>query len=108
MPNSNSRRRASSNLKTCAGSKYLREITAFFRKVAMMIGMVADGMTPSEILAAYPDLEDEDIRAALQYAAETVRERDLPADDEQFVQAWVQAAGLGPPQLTFALVLLIG
>jgi uncharacterized protein (DUF433 family) len=46
--------------------------------VATVIGMVADGMTPSEILAAYPDLEAEDIREALQYAAETVRERELP------------------------------
>jgi uncharacterized protein (DUF433 family) len=46
--------------------------------VATVIGMVADGMTPSEILAAYPDLEAEDIREALQCAAETVRERELP------------------------------
>jgi uncharacterized protein (DUF433 family) len=40
--------------------------------------MVADGMTSAEILASYPDLEAEDIREALQYAAETVRERELP------------------------------
>jgi uncharacterized protein (DUF433 family) len=46
--------------------------------VATVIGMVAEGMTPEEILAAYPDLEAEDIRKALQYAAETVRERALP------------------------------
>ena len=31
-----------------------------------------------EILSAYPDLEVEDIREALRYAAETVRERELP------------------------------
>jgi len=29
--------------------------------VATVFGMVADGMTPSEILAAYPDLEAADI-----------------------------------------------
>jgi uncharacterized protein (DUF433 family) len=36
--------------------------------------MVADGMTEDEILNAYPDLEKEDIREALHYAAEAVRE----------------------------------
>jgi uncharacterized protein (DUF433 family) len=40
--------------------------------------MVADGMTETEILAAYPDLEQQDIREALRYAAEAVRERELP------------------------------
>jgi uncharacterized protein (DUF433 family) len=46
--------------------------------VATVVSMTADGMTAEEILAAYPDLEPEDIREALQYAAETVRERELP------------------------------
>jgi uncharacterized protein (DUF433 family) len=46
--------------------------------VATVIGMVADEMTAAEILAAYPDLEAEDIREALLFAAETVRERELP------------------------------
>ena len=46
--------------------------------VATVVGMVADGMTDAEILAAYPDLEAEDIREALRYAAEAVRERELP------------------------------
>jgi uncharacterized protein (DUF433 family) len=46
--------------------------------VATVVGMVADGMTPAEILAAYPDLEDEDIHEALRYAATAVRERELP------------------------------
>jgi uncharacterized protein (DUF433 family) len=40
--------------------------------------MVADAMTWDEILAAYPDLEAEDIEQALRYAAEAVRERELP------------------------------
>jgi len=40
--------------------------------------MVADEMTTAEILAAFPDLQAEDIREALQHAAETVRERGLP------------------------------
>jgi uncharacterized protein (DUF433 family) len=46
--------------------------------VATVIDMVAEGMTAAEILNAYPDLEAEDIREALRYAAEAVRERELP------------------------------
>jgi len=45
---------------------------------ATVVGMVADGMNEPEILAAYPDLEVEDIREAIRYAAEAVRERELP------------------------------
>jgi uncharacterized protein (DUF433 family) len=37
--------------------------------VATVVGMVADGMADAEILSAYPDLEHEDIREALRYAA---------------------------------------
>jgi len=46
--------------------------------VAAIVGMVAEGMTETEILKAYPDLQAEDIREALRYAAEAVRERELP------------------------------
>jgi uncharacterized protein (DUF433 family) len=46
--------------------------------VATVVGMVAEGMSGPEILAAYPDLEIEDIREAVRYAAEAVRERELP------------------------------
>ena len=46
--------------------------------VATVVGMVADGLTTEEILDAYPDLEADDVREALQYAAEAVRERELP------------------------------
>lgn len=42
--------------------------------VSTVIDMVASGMTVSEILADFPDLEAEDIREALYYAAETVWE----------------------------------
>ena len=40
--------------------------------------MIADSMTEDEILKAFPDLEYEDIREALQYAAASVLERELP------------------------------
>jgi len=46
--------------------------------VATVVGMVADGMREEEILQGFPDLELEDIKEALRYAAETVRERELP------------------------------
>lgn len=46
--------------------------------VATVVGMVADGMATAEILAAFPDLRAEDIAEALRYAADAVRERELP------------------------------
>ena len=46
--------------------------------VATVIGMIADGMTEEEILRSYPDLGPEDLQEALRYAAEAVRERELP------------------------------
>ena len=46
--------------------------------VATVVGMVADRMKDEEILDAYPDLEVGDIREALQFAAESLRERELP------------------------------
>jgi uncharacterized protein (DUF433 family) len=46
--------------------------------VATVVGMMAEGMTEQEILDAYPDLEREDIREALRFAAEAVRGRELP------------------------------
>ena len=46
--------------------------------VATVVGMVADGMSNDQILAAYPDLELDDLHEALRYAAEAVRERELP------------------------------
>ena len=45
--------------------------------MATVVGMVAEGMTTAEILAAYPDLVEEVIREALRFAAAAVRERDL-------------------------------
>ncbi len=46
--------------------------------VATVVGMIADEMTEAEVLKAYPDLQHDDIREALQFAAEAVRERELP------------------------------
>jgi uncharacterized protein (DUF433 family) len=46
--------------------------------VATIVGLLAEGATEAEILSDYPDLEPEDLREALRYAAEAVSERQLP------------------------------
>ena len=46
--------------------------------VATVVGLVAEGRTDAQILNDYPDLQPEDIRQALAYAAEAVREQQLP------------------------------
>ena len=46
--------------------------------VATVVGMLADGMSADGILDTFPDLEPDDVTEALRYAAEAVRERELP------------------------------
>lgn len=46
--------------------------------VATVLRMLAGGLTEQEILAEYPDLETEDIRECLRFAAATAMERELP------------------------------
>lgn len=46
--------------------------------VSHIVNMVANGMTTDEILREYPDLEAEDVREALQYAAFLSKEEVLP------------------------------
>jgi uncharacterized protein (DUF433 family) len=46
--------------------------------VVTVLRMVAGGMTVEEILAEHPDLEAEDVPAALNYAAEALAERYYP------------------------------
>lgn len=45
--------------------------------VATVVRMVANGLSTAEILDLHPDLEAEDIREALLYAAENLRDREL-------------------------------
>lgn len=47
--------------------------------VAHIVNMVANGMTAEDILREYPDLEADDVRQALQYAAFLTREEVYPA-----------------------------
>lgn len=46
--------------------------------VATLVGLIAEGKSVAQILADYPDLEAADIKQALEFAAEAVRERTLP------------------------------
>jgi uncharacterized protein (DUF433 family) len=46
--------------------------------VATVVGMVANGMSPADIINDFPDLTPEDIREALQFAAMAVQERQIP------------------------------
>jgi len=45
--------------------------------VTTIVASLADGMTPDEIIAEYPQLEREDVLAALAYAADVLREQAL-------------------------------
>ena len=42
--------------------------------VSIIVGSIADGMGVDEVRGAYPQLSVEDIRAALAYAAEVLRQ----------------------------------
>jgi uncharacterized protein (DUF433 family) len=46
--------------------------------VSLILDFLASGETEVEILTAYPQLQPDDIRAALAYAAEIAREHIVP------------------------------
>jgi uncharacterized protein (DUF433 family) len=46
--------------------------------VATVLRLLAGGLTELQILAEYPDLEAEDIRECLRFAAASAMERELP------------------------------
>ncbi|OGE78997.1 MAG: hypothetical protein A2751_00870 [Candidatus Doudnabacteria bacterium RIFCSPHIGHO2_01_FULL_46_14] len=46
--------------------------------VATVVQMTAEGMTAPEIIKTLPDLQTEDVREALQYAATAVQDRVMP------------------------------
>ena len=48
--------------------------------VALLVNLVANGMTMTEILEAYPYLEPEDVRQALQYVAWLAEEAVYPLE----------------------------
>lgn len=48
--------------------------------VATILDMLAQGMSESDVLAAYPYLTGDDVRAALAFAAEAAQERVISLD----------------------------
>jgi uncharacterized protein (DUF433 family) len=46
--------------------------------VGTVVGLLAAGRTPDEVLKAYPYLEPDDIREALAYAAWRAEEQEVP------------------------------
>lgn len=50
--------------------------------VTLILENLAEGMSEADVLAEYPHLKSEDIRAALAYAAEISRERVVPSGVE--------------------------
>ena len=47
--------------------------------VGLVVSLVASGLSAAEIIEEHPDLEPDDIRQALEYAAWIVREEVVPA-----------------------------
>ncbi|RKY00021.1 DUF433 domain-containing protein [Candidatus Poribacteria bacterium] len=52
--------------KICMGQPTIRGMRI---TVSFLLKLIASGMTKEEILKAYPELEEEDIRQAIQFAA---------------------------------------
>ena len=50
--------------------------------VSMIVASMAEGMSRQEILEEYPQLEDEDITAALLYASDSVHQESIYALDD--------------------------
>ncbi|MCK4422040.1 DUF433 domain-containing protein [candidate division WOR-3 bacterium] len=60
------------NPEVCEGKSCIRNLRM---PVAIIVRMVAGGMSFSDILNAYPSLEKEDIKQALQYSALLTEEK---------------------------------
>ena len=68
-------RRISIDPAVCFGKPCIRGTRIW---VSLIVENLAEGVTEAELLAAYPQLTIEDIRAALAYAAEMTKERVIP------------------------------
>jgi uncharacterized protein (DUF433 family) len=61
--------------RVCFGKPVVRGTRVW---VSLIVENLAHGVSEAELLAAYPQLQIDDIRAALAYAAEMTRERVIP------------------------------
>lgn len=62
------------NAGVCSGKPVIRRTRIMMRNI---LGMIAGGYSIDRILSAYPGLSDEDVAAALEYAARVVDTRAL-------------------------------
>jgi uncharacterized protein (DUF433 family) len=67
--------RISVDPRVCFGKPCIRGTRIW---VSLIVDNIAEGISEAELLAAYPQLKPEDLRAALAYAAEMTRERIIP------------------------------
>jgi uncharacterized protein (DUF433 family) len=68
-------RRISVDPEVCFGKPCIRGTRIW---VSLILENLAEGVSEKELLEAYPELQPEDVRAALAYGAETSRERIVP------------------------------
>ncbi len=69
--------RISIDPKVCGGKPCIEGTRIW---VSLILDFQAEGVSEAEILADYPQLRPEDLRASLAYAAEVTRERIVPVD----------------------------
>ena len=72
-------KRISVNPNVCFGKPCIRGTRVW---VSLIVDNLVEGISEEEILAAYPTLCRDDVRAALAYAAEMTRERVIPVSTE--------------------------
>jgi len=72
-------KRISIDPRVCFGRPVIRGTRIW---VSLIIDNLAEGVPEAELLAAYPQLKPEDIRAALAFAAAMTRERIIPIPTE--------------------------
>lgn len=74
--NSNLLQRITSDPAKCGGKPCIREMRI---RVADILDLLASGLKPEEIVAELPDLELDDVRASIQYAARQINHAVLAA-----------------------------
>ncbi len=74
---SNFRDRITVNPRQCGGRACIRGMRI---RVCDVLGMLASGASRQQILDDFPDLEDADLAAALEYAALVTEQGDKPAE----------------------------
>jgi len=60
----------------CGGKPCIRGTRIW---VSLILDLLADGVSEADVLAEYPNLTRDDVRAAIAYGAEVSRERIVPA-----------------------------